>query len=626
LSKKKHPPASEAAPAAIPPAHRYLVIGLVLTGLYVVVALMFDNFAFPFGVDYSPPREAKYDLGIAPRLMKELSAHALVSVLAKALLLAPACAAFAFWIGRLVSKRFADGLAAWAGRLQPRTVLPVLVLAAGALLLFWSQAVFQGWPLYDDEWTYQFQAQILQTGNLAAPEPPGSECFRNVFIVQREGVWAGKYTSGHPALLALSQFMGSPYIITILLAALLPVLLFLITSDRHGAGIALLAAALLVVSPFYQLICSTLMNHGTNLFFLAAFTLCFQRSRSGTSWVYPVLAGLALGAAFNIRPQSAVGFGLAFAVLALVRLVGSERKVYLARYAVMLVSFVPLLVYAFHYNAVVTGQWHTFPFMLVEPEVAGAVGFFHPGDQTVLGHTLWKGVYYSLLNVWRLNYYLFGWGVSLVFVALFFVWRLEKAADRIWWGVIAGTVTVYLFFPSPGVLEAGPRYYFPLMIPVLILTARGMQAAHHRLSRAFPAGGPLCGRALLPTLVLLLLAAGSLTFGVEQIRHYRRLVPAVARPYAAVAERNIHDAIVLVGTLPPRGWVYGLRNNHPRLETNDVIYLWAEACEPEQMRELLAEFPRRQVYLLRFDRDGAEVKARLDPVPRERLMPVPERQ
>lgn len=597
-----------------PKARKYLFLGLGLTGLYAVVALMFDNFALPCGVDYAPPRTAKYDLGIEPRLVKELSAHALVSILAKALLLAPACAAFAFYLARVIPSKPVEAIAGWVHGQKARAILTAVVLVSAGVMVFWSQSVFMGQPVYDDEWTYLFQAQIIQGGQLAAPAPPCPDCFKNVFIIIRDGIWTGKYTSGHPALLALSMFAGSPYLITILLASLVPFLVFLIARDLHGIGLGLLTAALFVVSPFFLMVSSTLMNHGTCLFFLAAFTLGFLRSRDGLSWIYAVLAGLAMGAAFNIRPQSAVAYGLPFVVWALVRIVGPDRRLFLGRYVAMLGAFIPLAWLAFYYNAVVSGQWYTFPFMLAEPEVPGAVSFFTLGDQTVLGHTVWKGIYFSLLNLWRLNHYLFGWGVSLVFVVMVFLWGLNGRVDRLWWGVIACTVTVYLFFASPGVLEAGPRYFFPLLIPVMIWTARGMQAVHGRFANRFR-GHPLCGRTLVPAFVSLSVVMSAATFGAEQIRHYRRLVPAVARPYETVAEADVHHAIVALMNLPACGWVYGLRNNHPDLASNDVIYVWGNG--PKKMLCLMDHFVGRSVFLLYFERKGQEVRPRLVPATRE---------
>jgi hypothetical protein len=582
-----------------------LLGGLGLLAAYAVVSVVFDGFALPTGVDYVALREALGAAGVDERLVRDLAPHAAASALAKLLLLAPATALLAWPVARRWPRR-------WRDRPLPATggAVAGIVVVCAALLVVWSQLVLQGQPLFDDEFTYRFQAQTLAAGWLAAPAPPCPACFENVFIILRDGLWAGKYTSGHPALLALSSPLGSPYVVTIVLGALAPWLVWLVGREVAGPSTAFLAAAALLISPFFVITASTLMNHATCLVFLAVFTLGYLRARRGAGWAWALAAGLALGVAFNIRPQSAVAVGLPFGVWTLARLRGGGRPV-LREGLLVLAGLAPLLVWAGYYNHAVSGAWYRFPFMMLEDAAPSAVALLAPAGQGEPDHTLWKGLFYGLLNVWRLNLHLFGWGVSLIFVAVALRRGPRDAHDRVWLGVAATILAIHAGFPSPGVLEVGPRYLFPLLIPLALWTARGVREAH---AWAASGGRP---RALVPAFVALSVVLAVVTFGREQARHLHAVTDAVARPYRALAAADLEDAIVLVRAKPPSGWVFGLRNNHPRLATNDPIVI--KLTDLGSVFSLLDAFPDREVSVLSFDPERPAAEPELVPFTREQL-------
>ena len=568
-----------------------LTAGLVLLAAYVATAVWWDDFALPTGADYEALHE---QLDVDRRLIRDLAPPLLAGNLAKVLLLAPAVLLLG-WCAARGRRDVGDGL---LGRPSHAPPLVLICLIVFALLVFWSQVVFQGQPVYDDEFTYLFQAQCLEAGHLAAPAPPSPACFENVFIVLRGDVWAGKYTSGHPLLLALSHQLGWVRLVPFVLAALVPWLVYLIAVELGDRRAGLLAAVMLAVSPFFLMVSASLMNHGTGLFFLSVFTLGYLRAGRTRPWLWGVLAGLALGMAFNIRPQAAVAVGLPFGVWTLWRCRGEGRRALIAGLAVML-GLLPGLAYAGVYNHAVAGAWHRFAFMLLEGEAPTVAAFLGTGAH----HTLWKGLGYDLLNLWRLNLYLLGFGLSLLPVVLGLVRTPLTAHDRVWLGAAGVTMVIYAGFPSPGVLELGPRYLFPLLIPLVIWMARGLLTVRRNLALAW---------------VVLAVVACLVTFTREQARHLHQVTTEVARPYRFVEDADLDQAIVLVRAKPPSGWVFGLRNNHPRLADNDVIYTKLRGLG--EVLELLDAMPARTVHVLAFDPADPSAEPELVPFTRAQLV------
>lgn len=574
-----------------------LIAGLVLVAAYAVTSMVFGGFMLPTGADYMQLRDTLAEVGVDQVIMRDVAPHVGVAAVARLLLLGPAALLLAWWLAsRWPARSLEPGARLLAGS-RHRVALTAITLATAGLLLFWSQGVLREQPLYDDEFTYLFQAQTLASGWIAAPAPPNPGAFDNPFIIIDDDHWFGKYSSGHPALLALSSLLGWPRLIPLLLAALVPWLVYQIGREIDGPRVGLLAAALLTVSPYFLIPASTLMNHGTTLFFVAVFTLGFlraQRTAGGRRWLWALGAGLALGVAFNIRPQSAAAVGLPFGVWTLWRLRG-ETAVAVRVTAIGVVAGLLLpLAWAGYYNHVVAGAWYRFPFMLLESGADGAGSLLATKDWTEPGHTFFKGVFFGLLNLWRLNGWLFGWGASLVLVGIGLA-RGVSAFDRVWLGVAALILGLHAFFQSPAVLELGPRYLFPLVIPLMLWSARGLVIAHEWVTAR---QGP---RALVTVFVLVSVVLALGTFTREHAQHLRMISAAVARPYEFVEAREVHDAIVMVRAKPSTGWVFGLRNPHPRLETNDVIYIKLTGLD--DVVGLLDAMPDRKVFVLAFDPD-----------------------
>ncbi len=116
-----------------------------------------------------------------------------------------------------------------------RLFMGALLLAAAILLILSVRFLFHGTEVTDDENTYDFQAKTLLAGRLVNPPPPVISNFNNVFLINDGSCWVGKYTLGHPLVIAFGMMLGSRYIGTIVLSILTLLLVYGIAKELfHG--------------------------------------------------------------------------------------------------------------------------------------------------------------------------------------------------------------------------------------------------------------------------------------------------------------------------------------------------------------------------------------------------------
>ena len=203
-----------------------------------------------------------------------------------------------------------------------RLAVGSLITIAATVLVLSTNFLLRETEVTDDENTFDFQAHTLLLGRVVNPPPPVANSFQNVFIINDGRQWVGKYTLGHPLVLAIGMALGSRYLLTITLSVLTLLLVYFISLKLYGnKNLALLTLCFGAVSPFFYLVSSSRLSHTTTAFFLALFMYLFLQSRSmgdkaqrGT--IIAFLSGLALGYAFNVRSLTALGFAVPFCVVA----------------------------------------------------------------------------------------------------------------------------------------------------------------------------------------------------------------------------------------------------------------------------------------------------------------------
>jgi hypothetical protein len=557
-----------------------VVLGTVLIFLYGIVAKFNSLFAFP-------PLERPHYLFLSPREA--------ASVFWKILLLFPASVFIAAGVS-------ATGFSLRLSRILAWKRLPtVLVLGSAIAIAVSILVVFRATEVTDDELTYLYQAKTFLAGRLYNPPPPVPEAFDNQFILQLPGKMVGKYSFAHPLMLALGMLCGSPYVVTLLLSTLLiPLVIGIGRRLYRDSTVALLAGILLAISPFFYGMSSTLLSHTTSAFFLALsiyLTLGWLEDRAGSYRILRgVAAGAAFGVAFNIRPLTAIAFAIPLAGLVITRMI--QRKTRPDVWFVGLVSGAAILFAAtLVHNSAITGDPLTFPYTLVDPN--DRLGFSSGYIQT-----LWQMFLSPGLNIARLNLMLLGMPVSLIFAGLMLLRPRLEAGDLYCYFTVATLAVAYVCFWFPGVGDVGPVYYYETIIPLVLLTARGILWLREAISTRFPAY-----RTFVSWFCLTSVLCSFWIVCPEQTLYLSNLTKLIRRPYQVIQDGNIHHAVIFLKDLPDRGWVKGYRNNDPDF-TNDVIL-----CRPGGTREaeVMKAFPDREYYRL-FYTDGPQL-VRLERIP-----------
>jgi hypothetical protein len=489
------------------------------------------------------------------------------------------------------------------------TITAGAVLIVAALITIVSvEFVFHETELTDDENTYDFQAQTLLMHRFVNPPPPVKDNFKNIFIINDERVWVGKYTLGHPVVVAIGMALGNRYALSIFISIVTLFLVYLIAQELYqDKKLALLALCLGAVSPFFYLISSSRLSHTTSAFFLALFMYLFLRARHREKGnrlvIYSLLAGLCLGYAFNTRSLTAFGFSLPFIWLMIKDIAKSPLKG-LNIVIPLITGFSIIFACTLWYNTLITGNPLQFPFNYYSPLEAVGFGSY--------GHTPVLALRNLIVSIFRLNAVLFGLPISLFFLFVF-LFGEKDFADRLLLGIICSMVVVYSFYYSPGISNLGPLYYYELVIPLLLLSARGIFLLKEKFAARFENGNQYVFAFLLFSCIFALT-----TFVPERITQISRLTKEIREPYEAVRSAGIHNALVMIKQFEHKGWFLGNRNSSPALN-DDILY--CRYADSLSNRSLVNYFSERKPYVLCTD----TINERFEVIPIDKvtLQPLP---
>ncbi len=504
---------------------------------------------------------------------------------------------------------------------------PVVLVGVICLISFMASAwvatnVFDRLPHVEDDVAFLFQARTIASGHLLARPPSQPVFFQIPFVIIRDGHWFGKYPPGYPSVLAIGVLSGQPWLLNPIIGAIDVALVYLAGRRLFNDATGVLAAALLVASPFFLLQSGSFMSHTVTLFWSMSFLLLFESTRRNRSIWRAVLAGLVIGMLFISRPLTAVGIGIPFAIWALIELVREWRR--LREYGVMALAFVPFVVGILQYNRVTTGSAFKFAYELWWSY--DKVGF-GPGVGRN-GHTLAAGLFDMRLDLDQLSHYLFGWPGrwSVVPMALGFglaiaglIWRsgravyLRRAAgltvrslrpalvpevwDLLLAGVIISLVAVHIAYWTPGQMY-GPRYYFEAIGAMVLLSSRGILELGNLLGLAVRRLVPkIPSPRLLTTGLLLIVVAGMViwnfnTFAPARFREFTDWYNINADGLRTVRAAHISNAIVFVREEQWTDYAPFFSQNTPALDTNIVYAIDQGSANSILMRE----YPGRTYY------------------------------
>jgi len=491
--------------------------------------------------------------------------------------------------------------------LANRIALLLSIIATLAAFLV-ADDIFEHLPHLEDEMAYLWQARVFAKGQIAIPSPAHANSFFVPFVVDYEGLRFGKYPPGWPAILAVGVLTGMSNWINPLLAGLGVWLTFRLGQKIFDNRTALLAAGLLITSPFFLINSGSLLSHPFSLFLsltlaISWVDLFFGNAASSSpslypkrepspvpAWIKTCAAGFSLGGLAITRPLTAIGIGLPFFVHGLVLL---WRGNWIIRKQVLTIGLIAgtsasLL---FLWQFILTGNPMLNPYTLWWKY--DRVGFGEEFGRQVGGHNLFWGMGNLLKSLESGSYDLFGWGgFSWLFLPSG-LWAVRhKQHVKLLIGVIAGQVLCYTtYWISPN--RFGPRYYYEFTFILCLLSAAGIfwladYYKHGPIRRLFQAGTTI--------LVIFLVGYNLIIYLPERLNQLRNLYGVNRAQQASFLTEEAQALTPALVIVHPRKWTdYGglLVLEDPWL-TSPFIFAYDPG--PVIINSILEDYPNRNVF------------------------------
>jgi hypothetical protein len=479
-----------------------------------------------------------------------------------------------------------------------RPVMTALAAAALATAGAWwvGTGVLGGGVLSDDEPVYSFIAQTLRTGSLTAPSPRTDlEFFEEQFVVLTDTVRYGQYPIGHPLLVALGQAVGAERAVVPILNGVAALFLAWVARRAFSSVVAALAVTLFVLSPEALLTGGSLLSQPASAVCLmgAVGCLCELAAEDGprrSAWAVGAGAFLAYG--IVTRPLPGVLFAativLAFAFWRRIGFAASPAP------GLWLALLVPLACgpaallwvnYRQSGHALVSGYHVRY----------GAEW----GQALVFHGTLARWAMSFVTSVTRINFWLFGWPLSLAFCPL----ARRTPVTRLLWGLVAAELAYRVAAPKGGIGTSGAIYFYEIVPVLCLLSADGMVELARRGEKGWPLqrlGAPgtvLAAAGLSGVLVSLSLF---LPFKLADVARCGQGEKVIVR---LLQEKNVHRALVFHrGIVPPwtgLSWAYFPAPNGPRLD-DDVLFVTLQLGTEGLARNLdfwKRRFPDREAWV-----------------------------
>ena len=486
----------------------------------------------------------------------------------------------------------------------------------------------EGIPHVQDSVTNLFQAQTLARGELWAPPPIYPEFFVQEFLTVFAGKWFGQYLPGFPALLVPGVWAGTPWVINPFLAALTTPLLYWLARDWGGRRVARWSLLLLVTSPFFLVMSGSFMVHAAELFWATLFLVTWRRYWYGRGWRWGFWSGVSMGVMALTRPVTMLALLLPYALVVWLGQRPWRQPDWFRRSLGPVLLATPFLILTLLYQFQLTGDPWQDPRLIQRPfdtigfgpEIGEGPNVFRLGrseavepaigsiGQTLAaypvviwqyddnlpprGHSPARGLF-NVGDNWRsLEQYLFGWLPIFTFIPLWLTLLHRRPTRRILEMLlpVCWLLLIYISFWATGRMY-GPRYYYTLIPPLILLTAWGIIQLEHKLKGRFN------------SLIIKLLFAGLITANMllflpnylQATRDFNFVDGELAASVAAQVEK---PALVFVAADPQAWWEYGsfFSANTPWLD-GEIVY--ARDLGSRANERLSAVYPGYNLY--RYD-------------------------
>jgi 4-amino-4-deoxy-L-arabinose transferase-like glycosyltransferase len=473
----------------------------------------------------------------------------------------------------------------------------VTVLAAILCLVSYERH-----PHVPDEVAYLYHARYLANGTLTMPAPPVSEAF-DIYLMQVDGEkWYPSLPVGWPAMLAVGMLLGVPWLINPVLAGFNILLAYVFLQEIYSRHTARMSLLLLCFSPWYVFMAMNFMTHTFTLTcsLIAAVSIVRARRTRRATWGW--LSGFAVGIVSLIRPLEGLIVALLLGLWSIG--VGGERLRTAAIVGLVLGSLISGAA-VLPYNKYLTDNPTVFPIMAYTDQRFGpksnALGF---GPERGMGwaidpypgHSPRDALINTNLNAFSINIELFGWSIGSVLLLAIFVFSGPfQRSDYLMFAVIAAVFVAHFFYYFSGGPDFGARYWFLMIIPLVVLTVRGMQSLGEKLQFIGLQSIPNNYAVILTVLCLCLLTLVNYFpwRAIDKYHHYRGMRPDIR--YLAKKYEFGRSLVLIRGNARP-DYASAAFYNPLDLHADSPVYAWDKSQNVR--RNLLQAYPDRKVWVI----------------------------
>jgi 4-amino-4-deoxy-L-arabinose transferase-like glycosyltransferase len=455
-------------------------------------------------------------------------------------------------------------------------------------------------PHVPDEIAYLFQARIFATGSLTLPAPLVPEAF-DVYLMNVIGDrWYPVTPPGWPLVLAIGELLGFAWLVNPFLAGLNVLLVYVFLREIYSTGLSRAVIFLLALSPWYLFLGMSFMTHMFSLTCALIAAIGVALSRRTGSMVWALAGGFSIGMLSMVRPLEAVAIS---GLLGLWSIGLGGRRLPASGVASLVLGSIIASGIGLAYNAALTGEPLHFPINSYTDDHFGknsnAYGF---GPDRGMGwqldpypgHGPADALVNTNLNVSATNTELFGWSIGsflLIAIGVFFG-RLERS-DLLMLAVIAAIYILHFFYYFSGGPDFGARYWFLMIVPLIVLAARGAGKLAARLDEEYVGGGTRVYAAVLGLCI-----TSFVTFvpwrAMDKYQNFRGMRPDLR--YLA-DDYDFGKSLVLIEGNKHPDYDSALIYNPVDPTAKKPLYAWDR--DPQTRKKLLAAYPDRTVWFVK---------------------------
>jgi hypothetical protein len=212
------------------------------------------------------------------------------------------------------------------------------------------------------------------------------------------------------------------------------------------------------------------------------------------------------------------------------------------------------------------------------------------------GHSPVESLINANLNVFSINIELFGWSTgSLLFVALILFSRRLRGSDYLMITLATAVAGVYSFYWFSGGPDFGARYWYLLLLPLIVMTARGMELLESKLELA-PYGAAHAGVYAIITVIALSTFSLMNYFPWRALDKYHRYLGMRPDIPQLAKQHGFGKSLVLIhGNEHPdyaSAWTYNPLDPYAAVP----VYAWERNLEVRS--EVLRAYPDRPIWIV----------------------------